>query len=79
MNYRSRSAGVLGDVLSTFASSLTSTQTELAPLDTFHQQRVKFVTRESKILANQRMSRVSETEFYIYDKPCMKRHVCKAW
>ena len=79
MNLPSRSAGILGDVLETFSSSVTSTQTEMTCLATLKQQCVKSVTRESKRKATHNISIVGEEDFFIYGKPNVQRQVYKEW
>ena len=75
----SKSAGVLGNVLESFATSVTSTQTEMTCVDTSNQQKVKEVKRESRIKANKEITSVSDEDFYIYDKQDVKRTVYSEW
>ncbi len=63
MKSASRSAGALDNVLGTFATSITSTQTEMTCVASLKQQRVKAVTRESMRKANESITRVSDSEF----------------
>ena len=79
MNLPSRSAGALGNVLGTFATSITSTQTEMTCVASLKQQRVKAVTRESMRKANESITRVSDSDFFIYDQLSVQRLVYKEW
>ena len=79
MNLPSRSAGALGNVLGTFATSITSTQTEMTCVASLKQQRVKSVTRESMRKANESITRVSDSDFFIYDLHSVQRLVYKEW
>lgn len=73
----SKTSSALGDVLHSFASSVTSTQTEMTDLFTSTQQQVRRVERESKLKAKAPISQVSEDEFFIYEKAYAKRFVWK--
>ena len=79
MNIPSKSAGALGDVLGTFATAIASTQKEMTCVASLKQQRVKTVTRESMRKANESITRVSDSDFFIYDQHSVQRLVYKEW
>ncbi len=75
LNLPSMSSSDLGDVLHSFATSITSTQTEMTNVFTNKQQKVRDVKRESRSKASKSIQRVSEEDFFIYEKVDAKRMV----
>ena len=75
MQLPSSSSSALGDVLHSFASSITSTQIEMTDLNTSKQQRVKNVIRESRSKASIMIQTVSQGDFWVYNKTRVKRLV----
>ena len=71
----SRTSSALGDVLHSFATSVTSTQTEMTDMWTSTQQQVRNIERESKLEAKTPITCVSEEEFHIYDNLYAKRFI----
>ena len=75
----SMSSSSLGDMLQSFATSITSTQTEMTDLNTNKQQIVRNINRESRKVAAEKVNYVSEDNFYIYAKNKVKRFAYKEW
>lgn len=79
MSLPSMSSSDLGVVFQTFATSMTSTQTEMTDLLTFKQRNVRNISRESRSKARQIISTVSADDFYMYNQNAVKRLVYKEW
>jgi hypothetical protein len=69
------SSASLGDIFTSLATSVSSTQTELTDLGTKKQRQVRDVRRESRKKASKALTSVSEIDFYIYNKSLVKRSV----
>ena len=75
----SMSSSSLGNMLQSFATSITSTQTEMTDLNTNKQQIVRNVNRESRKVAAKKVDFVAPDKFYIYAKNRVKRFTYKEW
>ena len=69
----SKTTSAIGDVLQSFASSVTTTQTEMTDMWTSTQQQVRKVERESKLKARMEITYVSETDFFLYSRMQARR------
>jgi Alpha-kinase family len=75
----SMTSSSLGQVFTSVASVLTSTQTEMTDLDTLKQRKVRRVSRESKTKASEASREVSDDDFWIYPRNRVVRLVYKEW
>ena len=69
----SLSSSAMGNVLKSFATSMTSTQTEMTCLFTKKQQAIKDVIRESRQKAKEHITQVDESEYDIYKASNVER------
>lgn len=75
----SMTSSSLGDVFTSVATSITTTQTEMTDIATMKQRKVRDVTRESRKKANEQISVVSPLDFFIYPASLVKRTIYKEW
>jgi Mg-chelatase subunit ChlD len=73
----SMTSSALGDVFSSVATSVSSTQMELTDVNTRKQRQVREVLRESRKKAGQTIEKVSHADFWIYSDIKTKRSVYK--
>jgi hypothetical protein len=69
----SLTSSAMGNVLKSFATSMTSTQTEMTCLSTKKQLAVKDATRESLQKAREQITHVNPSEYYIYPASNIQR------
>lgn len=75
----SMTSSALGQVFSSVATSLTTTQTEMTDLDTLKQRQVRQVVQESRAKAKQEIQEVSKDDFWIYPRDKVVRLVYNEW
>jgi hypothetical protein len=75
----SMTSAALGDVFTSVATSISSTQLELTDTITKKQRQVRNVIRESRSIAELRLLKVSDEDFWIYSKEQTTRKVYKEW
>jgi hypothetical protein len=75
----SMTSTAIGEVFSSVATSVSSTQLELTDANTKKQRRVRAVERESKRKASTNITKVSESDFFIYGSTRINRSVYKEW
>ena len=75
----SMTSSALGEVFTSVATSITSTQLELTDMKSKKQRHVRNILRESKSKAGQEISTVSEEEFWIYSLNKTTRKIYKEW
>lgn len=75
----SMTSSALGEVFTSVATSISSTQLELTDTITKKQQNVRKVLRESRRKAEQRILKVSDEEFWIYSRAHTTRKIYKEW
>jgi Mg-chelatase subunit ChlD len=73
----SMTSSALGDVFSSVATSVSSTQMELTDTSTMKQRKVRNVLRESRKKAGQTIEKVSNADFWIYSELKSRRSVYK--
>jgi hypothetical protein len=76
----SMTSAALGDVLTSTATSLTKTQTEMTDMSTLKQRDIREVLRESRKKASQEVVKfVSSEDYYLYPADRVERHVYREW
>jgi hypothetical protein len=75
----SMTSSALGDVFTSVATSISSTQLELTDAKSKKQRQVRSILRESRSKAGQVISRVSDHDFWIYSLDNVKRKIYKEW
>ncbi len=75
----SMTSSALGEVFTSVATSISSTQLELTDAITKKQRQVRNVLRESKRKAGQEILRVSGHDFWIYAQYQITRKIYKEW
>ncbi|GAX28499.1 hypothetical protein FisN_38Hh007 [Fistulifera solaris] len=75
----SMTSSALGDVFTSVATSITSTQLELTDAKSKKQRQVRSILRESRSKAGQAISRVSDDDFWIYSLDLVKRKTYEEW
>ena len=69
----------LGEVFTSSAQSLTTTQTEMTDLGSLKQHRIRDVARESRTKANQEIAHVNLDEFWLYPIAKVRRLHYQEW
>ena len=69
----------IGEVFTSSAQSLTTTQTEMTDLGTLKQRPLRDVARESRTRANQEITEVNLHEFFVYPISKVRRLRYKEW
>jgi len=75
----SMTSASLGDIFTSVATSLTTTQTEMTDVISMQQRQVRDVERESRKKASQPILTVTEEDFDIYRASCVERFVYSEW
>jgi hypothetical protein len=75
----SMTSAAIGEVFTSIATSLTSTQTEMTDVTTLKQRQVRQVDRVSKKKAQESIHEVSNEDFYIYKRSQVHRTVYQEW
>jgi hypothetical protein len=75
----SMTSSSLGNIFSSIATSLTSTQTEMTDLSSLKQRQVRDVQRESRTKAAKVIFHVTQEDFYLYRESRVVRKVYKEW
>ena len=75
----SMTSASLGNVFTSVATSITTTQTEMTDVSTMKQRKVRDFVRESKSKANEAITRVSSEDFWIYPLSAVRRRVYREW
>jgi hypothetical protein len=71
----SMSSSSLGEVFTSVATSVTSTQTEMTDILTLKQSRIRNVLRESKTRASTHITTIPSNDFYLYPLHTIQRKV----
>lgn len=71
----SMTSSSLGDVFTSVATSLTTTQTEMTDVVTLKQRKIRNVERESRKKASQHFQFITQSEFWTYRIPKVRRTV----